>query len=57
MRGSDDQLKNKLEKYIHDEYPYYSEADIVVETKEEQVDVTVNRVVDAIAKFLAPAKA
>lgn len=50
--GSDNQLKNKLEKYIVDEYPYYSEADIVVETKEEQVDLTVNRVVEAIDNFL-----
>lgn len=50
--GSDNQLKNKLEKYIHDEYPFYSEADIVVETKEEQVDVTVNRVIEAIEEFL-----
>lgn len=50
--GSDSELKNKLEKYIGDEYPYYSEADIVVETKEEQVDITVNRVIDAIDKFL-----
>lgn len=51
LKGSDDELKNKLEKYIHDEYPYYSEADIVVETKEEQVDFTVNRVIDAINSF------
>ncbi len=50
--GSDDQLKNKLEKYINDEYPYYSEANIVVETKEEQVDVTVNRVIEAIKQYL-----
>lgn len=52
LRAGDDQLKNKLEKYIHDEYPYYSEADIIVETKEEQVDITVNRVIDAIQNFL-----
>lgn len=52
LKGSDDELKNKLEKYIHDEYPYYSEADIIVETKEEQVDITVNRVIDAINNFL-----
>lgn len=51
LKGSDDELKNKLEKYIHDEYPYYSEADIVVETKDEQVDFTVNRVIDAINSF------
>ena len=53
LKGSDDQLKTKLEKYIHDEYPYNSEADIIVETKEEQVDNTVNRVIEAIDNFLA----
>lgn len=51
FKGSDDELKNKLEKYIHDEYPYYSEADIIVETKEEQVDNTVQRVIEAIEQF------
>ena len=49
--GCDNHLKDKLEKYIHDEYPYYQEADIVVETREEQVDTTVERVVDALNKF------
>ena len=44
--------EEKLEKYIADEYPYYSEADIVVETKEEQVDITVSRVIEAINLFL-----
>lgn len=52
LKGSDEELKNKLETYINEEYPYYSQADIVVETKEEQVDITVNRVVDTIDKFL-----
>ncbi len=52
LKGSDDELKSKLEKYIHDEYPYYSQADIIVETKEEQVDITVNRVIGAIEDFL-----
>ncbi len=49
--GSENHLKDKLEKYINDEYPYYSEADIVVETREEQVDLTVERVIDAIKQF------
>ena len=49
-------LKNKLEKYISEEYPYYSEADIVVETREEQVDNTVLRVIDAIDNFLSSKK-
>lgn len=52
LKGNDDELKNKLETYINEEYPYYSQADIVVETKEEFVDVTVNRVVEAIQNFL-----
>lgn len=52
LKGSDEELKNKLETYINEEYPYYSQADIVVETKEEQVDITVNRVVDNIDNFL-----
>ena len=45
LEGAEDHLKNKLESYIKEEYPYYSEADIIVETKEEQVDNTVNRVI------------
>lgn len=52
IKGNDEHLKNKLEKYINEEYPYYSEADIVVETKEEQVDNTVQRVVESINNFL-----
>ena len=52
IKGNDSDLKAKLEKYIQEEYPYYSEADIIVETKEEQVDITVNRVIDAINSFL-----
>lgn len=52
LMESDDRLKNKLEKYISEEYPYYSEADIIVETKEELVDNTVNRVIDAIKNFI-----
>lgn len=52
LNGDDAQLKNKLEQYIKEEYPYYSEADIVVETKEEAVDKTVERVAAAIDDFL-----
>lgn len=48
IKGNDDRLKDKLEKYIEEEYPYYSEADIIVETKEEQVENTVKRVISAI---------
>ena len=52
LEGNDSHLKNKLEEYIKEEYPFYSQADIVVETKEEAVDNTVSRVVDAINGFL-----
>ena len=48
LKENDDRLKDKLEKYIAEEYPYYSEADIIVETKEEQVDNTVKRVLEAV---------
>ena len=51
LEGNDAHLKNKLEEYIKEEYPYYSEADIVVETREEAVDNTVGRVVQAIENF------
>lgn len=53
LKGSDNELKDKLEKYIQEEYPYYSQADIVVETKEELVDNTVERVIAAVHEFLA----
>ena len=48
LEGDDSHLRNKLEEYIREEYPYYSEADIVVETKEEAVDNTVARVLEAL---------
>lgn len=51
LQGSNDDLKEKLENYVKEEYPYYSEADIVVETKEEPVNDTVNRVLRAIESF------
>ena len=56
LEGNDSHLKNKLEKDISEEYPYYSEADIIVETKEEQVDNTVLRVIEAINTFLSSTK-
>lgn len=51
LMGADSLLKEKLESYINEEYPYYSEADIVVETKNERVEHTVSRVVKAINTF------
>ena len=51
LQGSDSGLKDKLENYIKEEYPYYSEADIVVETKDEPVAETVNRVMKSLSSF------
>jgi shikimate kinase len=53
LQGDDSDLKKKIENYVNDEYPYYSEADIVVETREEPVADTVNRVIKSIESFLA----
>ena len=50
LEGDDSHLRNKLEEYIKEEYPFYSEADIVVETKEEAVENTVLRVIEALNK-------
>ena len=50
LEGDDSHLRNKIEEYIKEEYPFYSEADIVVETKEEAVENTVLRVLDALNK-------
>lgn len=51
LLGDNDSVKHKLQEYITEEYPYYSEADIVVETRDEKVDNTVRRVVSAINNF------
>ncbi len=52
LQCSDSKIKNKLQSYIDAEYPYYSEADIMVETRNEAVDNTVARVVKAIETYL-----
>ena len=44
-------IKDKLREYISEEYPFYSEADIVVETRNERVDNTVRRVLMAIKNY------
>ncbi len=51
LQCSDSKIKSKLQTYIEEEYPYYSEADIVVETKNEAVENTVDRVLKAIRAF------
>lgn len=52
LQCSDSKIKSKLQTYIDEEYPYYSEADIMVETKNEAVDSTVGRVMKAIEAYL-----
>jgi shikimate kinase len=52
LQCSDSKIKNKLQKYIQEEYPFYNQADIIVETKDEAVDKTVNRVIEALEKFI-----
>ena len=52
LQCSDSKIKSKLQTYIDEEYPYYSEADIMVETKNEAVDCTVGRVMKAIEAYL-----
>lgn len=51
LQCSDSKIKNKLQSYIDEEYPYYSEADIMVETKNEIVENTVARVLAAIETY------
>lgn len=51
LQCSDDLIKSKLQTYINEEYPYYKQADIMVETKDEAVENTVNRVLDAITQY------
>ena len=53
LQCRDSKIKNKLQSYIDEEYPYYNEADIIVETKNEVVENTVDRVVHSIEEFLA----
>ena len=52
LKGGNTEVREKLEKYINIEYPFYSDADIVVETHDEDVDNTVNRVYEAINQYL-----
>ena len=51
LRGDDVALRDKIENYVTEEYPYYSEADIIVETKDEDVNDTVARVLAALDSF------
>lgn len=51
LLGDNNTVKEKLQEYITEEYPYYSEADIVVETRDEKVENTVRHVISAINRY------
>jgi len=51
LQCSDSKIKSKLQTYIDAEYPYYNQADIMVETKNEAVENTVTRVLKAIEQY------
>jgi shikimate kinase len=60
-RGGRPLLKNRdieatLEKLMAERYPIYAEADIAVDSGWHPVDITVQRVVDALAAFVVPAR-
>ncbi len=52
LNGDDEKLRDKISNYINEEYPYYSQADIVVESKDEKINDTVLRVLAAIDSYL-----
>ena len=52
LQCSDSKIKSRLQTYIDEEYPYYRQADIMVETKNETVETTANRVFNAIQQYL-----
>ncbi len=56
LQCGDSKIKSKLQSYIDEEYPYYSEADIIVETKNEAVENTVTRVLNAIETYISTRK-
>jgi len=56
LQCGDSKIKSRLQSYIDEEYPYYSEADIIVETKNEAVENTVNRVLNAIETYISTTK-
>lgn len=56
LLGDNATVKSKLQEYITEEYPYYSEADIVVETRDEKVENTVKRVASAVYHFFKQQK-
>ena len=53
LQCSDSKIKSKLQSYIDEESPFYSEADIIVETRNENVEYTVNRVLEALESYFS----
>ena len=51
LQCSDSKIKSKLQSYIDAETPYYNQADIMVETQNEAVENTVDRVIKAIYEY------
>ncbi|MBR5154662.1 MAG: shikimate kinase [Alphaproteobacteria bacterium] len=52
LQCSSSMIKDKLQTYMNEESPFYNEADIIVETKNENVENTVNRVLDALKTYV-----
>jgi shikimate kinase len=50
-------IKATLEKLMAERYPIYAEADIVVDSGWHSVDITVQRILDALAALDEPAPA
>ncbi len=60
-RGGRPLLKNRdprttLERLMNERYPVYTKADIVVDTDDENPDVTVERVIGALAALQGPGR-
>lgn len=45
-------LRQKLEKFVAYRYHIYDEADLIVETKDEHVNKTLKRTIDALKEYL-----
>ncbi len=52
LQCSDSKIKNRLRSYMENEYPYYNQADITVETQDEAVENTVEKVIKALDDFI-----
>ncbi|MBR5598658.1 MAG: shikimate kinase [Alphaproteobacteria bacterium] len=54
LQCSDSKIKSKLQTYVDEETPFYKQADIIVETKNEIVENTVDRVIKALENYYRP---